>query len=344
MAVLGELLACPVDRLPLAGSSGELVCERGHAFPVVDGVPVLLPADVPATLDLFDRSRRRARGDSAATDARAPELYLETIGVSEQERALLAVAARDRRPGGVDPVVASLVAATNGLLYEDVRGHVTEYPIPRCPVPSGRGLLLDVGCSWGRWTIAAARAGYTAVGIDPSLGAVMAARRVAAQLGVEASFVVGDARHLPFRSGAFERVFSYSVLQHFSRDDALLAVEQAGRVLRPSGECMVQMPNWLGLRCLYHQTRRGWRAAEGFDVRYWGLRDLRRSFEQRIGPASISAEGFLGLGVGAADPTGLSPSKRAVIGVSRVLEALSRRVSPLVLVADSVYVRSVKGA
>ena len=41
-----------------------------------------------------------------------------------------------------------------------------------------RGPLLDIGCSWGRWSLAAARKGYSVVGIDPSLGAVMAARRI----------------------------------------------------------------------------------------------------------------------------------------------------------------------
>ena len=37
--------------------------------------------------------------------------------------------------------------------------------------------LLDLGSSWGRWSIAAARKGYSVVGLDPSLGAVLAARR-----------------------------------------------------------------------------------------------------------------------------------------------------------------------
>ena len=46
--------------------------------------------------------------------------------------------------------------------------------------------------------MSAAKKGYRAVGIDPSLGAVMAARRVARQLGLEIKCIVGDARFLPF--------------------------------------------------------------------------------------------------------------------------------------------------
>ena len=58
------------------------------------------------------------------------------------------------------------------------------------------------------------------MGIDPSLDAVLAARRVSRQLGVEASFVVGDARFLPFANDSFDTVFCYSVLQHFSKENA----------------------------------------------------------------------------------------------------------------------------
>jgi len=58
------------------------------------------------------------------------------------------------------------------------------------------------------------------VGIYPSLDALRAARRVAAQLQVRAGFVVGDARALPFAAGTFDVAFSYSVLQHFDKVDA----------------------------------------------------------------------------------------------------------------------------
>lgn len=41
------LLACPVcdDRPPLQEDGETLVCPRGHSFPIVDGVPHLLPED-----------------------------------------------------------------------------------------------------------------------------------------------------------------------------------------------------------------------------------------------------------------------------------------------------------
>ena len=109
----------------------------------------------------------------------------------------------------IDPLVAKYLVKTHGNLYRGV--HLTRYPIPAFPL-RGPGRLLDIGSNWGRWTVAAARAGFTATGIDPKAKAIDAARRVAEQLGVEAEYVVGDARALPFEDGSFDAVHSYSVL------------------------------------------------------------------------------------------------------------------------------------
>ena len=66
-------------------------------------------------------------------------------------------------------MVAYLVAATNGFMYLHLLGKLSEYPIPDLRLPEGNGTpLLDVGCNWGRWSIAAARKGYAATGVDPS--------------------------------------------------------------------------------------------------------------------------------------------------------------------------------
>ena len=336
---LREHLVCPRDHRPLSESSGALRCELGHTYPVVDGVAVMLLSDVPQTFGAARSSMERApRG---ASDQRAPEWYLESVEISDSEkRGVLELA--ERRPS-VDPVVAYLVAATNGLMYRHLIGRLESYPIPEISLPAGDGrILLDVGCSWGRWTIAAARRGYRAVGIDPSLGAVMAARRVARQLNVEGTFVVGDARYLPFSNGAFDTVFSYSVIQHFSRDDARRAVGEIGRVLTPRGTARVQMPTRYGPRCLYHQARRGFSDGQGFDVRYWRLRDLSRLFTDTVGPSTLEVDGYFGIGLQQTDAHLMTNTRRAVLGASLWLTRASRRLPWLIRVADSVYVQATK--
>jgi len=75
-----------------------------------------------------------------------------------------------------------IIGATSGSSYKHLIGNpkLSEYPIPEISLPSASGaLLLDLGCNWGRWSISAARNGYSVVGLDPSLGAVLAARRIA---------------------------------------------------------------------------------------------------------------------------------------------------------------------
>ncbi len=89
-------LACPIDRAALTAAADELVCAHGHRYPVVDGVPVMLRPDVPATISLAEASLQRARG--AGIDTRAPHLFLESLGISDEEkRGVLELAARPGR-------------------------------------------------------------------------------------------------------------------------------------------------------------------------------------------------------------------------------------------------------
>lgn len=333
-------LVCPCDHAPLALDRDRLVCRSGHAYPVVDGVPVLLRDDVPSTIPLAEASLRRAR-DPRTADSRAPALYLESLGISEAEKqGIVDLAARGA--GTVDPVVSFLVGATSGYMYADLIGRLPGYPLPELRLPAGNGArLLDLGCSWGRWCLAAARKGYEVVGIDPSLGAVMAARRAARDLGLPARYLVADARFLPFAAESFDSVFSYSVLQHLAKAETRVVLGEVGRVLTPGGVSLIQMAAVFGVRSLYHQARRGFRAARAFEVRYWTPAELRRVFGDLIGPTTLSADCYFGLGLQSADAGMMSASKKLLLYVSRFLTRCSDSLRPLVLVADSLYVKSV---
>ncbi len=336
-----ENLACPVggDSLRLEGR--HLVSKAGRAYPVVDGVPVMLVGDGSQTFWVADASRQAAERAAAAGEADDP-YFVETIGVKPWQVAQLREAiARGDSP--VDPVVSYLIQATNGNMYRSLVGKLHDYPIPEIRLPAGQGkTLLDVGCSWGRWCVAAARKGYAPVGIDPSLGAVLAAKRVAKQLGVSARFVVGDARHLPFKPGTFDVGFSYSVLQHFSRENAAAAIRALGRVVKPGGTTLLQMPTVFGARCLYHQLRRGFREGTGFEVRYWTIPALKRLFADAIGPSSVFVDCYFGLGLQPSDLRFMRWHLKAVMVVAEGLRRVSTVVPPLKYLADSVYILSCK--
>ncbi len=199
-------------------------------------------------------------------------------------------------PREIDPFVQRAIGATNGSLYQHLAGNMKEYPIPHLRLPAGDGkLFLEIGCSWGRWCIAAARQGYRPVGVDPSLKGIRAARRVAAQLGIHAHYIVADGRHLPFADETFSQAFSYSVLQHISRDEVRSTLAEIHRVLRPGGGSLVQMPNVFGIRCLYHQVappllRSPRLRGPLLDSASTALR-LRR----HVGPSRISVDGYFSL-------------------------------------------------
>lgn len=333
-------LVCPLDRAPLSYRDGSLISAAGRIYPVVEGVPVMLVPEARQTIGVAESSLARARGDGRGVDPRAPHLHLESLGINDAEKEGIVELARGG-PAGIDPVVAYMIAATSGITYRHLIGSLHEYPIPELRLPdSDGGLLLDLGCNWGRWSIAAARKGYAVVGIDPSLGAIMAARRVARQLDLPVKYVVGDARYLPFRDTRFGTVFSYSVLQHLGKADVVSVLSQVRRVLRPEGASLIQMPNRLGVRSLYHQARRGFRETRNFEVRYWSLAELTRVFESEIGPSRISVDCYFGLGLQKSDKHLMSRPIRIAITLSEWLRALSGKLPALRHVADSVYVAS----
>jgi SAM-dependent methyltransferase/uncharacterized protein YbaR (Trm112 family) len=332
-----EHMACPRHHTALSPGRHELTCSAGCHFPVVDGVPVMLLEEAQQCMEAVRASLRQASEPN--TDG---GLYLESIGLSSEQRLGIRQLASTNE-GEIDPVVAFLVAATNGIAYKDQVGKLKDYPIPTLRLPPAKGrVFVDIGCSWGRWCVAASRMGYKVIGIEPSLGAVMAAKRVARQLGIEAAFIVGDARYLPLKSSAIDQVFSYSVLQHLSREDVGLVATEIGRILNDSGRYLLQMPTKSGLRCIYHQLRRQFRDGSGFEVRYWSLPSLRRLFTDRIGATKFSVDCFFGIGLQYSDLSFMTPLMKGVVTTSEILRLVSNVATPLVWVADSVYVSGTK--
>src|SRR4051794_38255277 len=96
------------------------------------------------------------------------------------------------------------------------------------------------------------------------------------------------------------------------------------------------------MRCLYHQARRGFRTPRDFEVRYWNLADLEKTFERRIGSTRISVDCFFGLGLQPSDAPMLDANRRALLGASEALRRASGYFPALRWIADSVYVESTR--
>jgi SAM-dependent methyltransferase len=98
------------------------------------------------------------------------------------------------------------------------------------------GSMLDVGCGRGDMAGAFARRGWSAYGVDPSLGAVEAAR----ELGVEAT--VGTLADAPGQARECDIVIFNHALEHLPdpRADLMVALER----LRPGGHLVIAVPDW----------------------------------------------------------------------------------------------------
>jgi SAM-dependent methyltransferase len=316
-----KIVVCPRDKLSFRHKGDFLVCANHHRYRVIEGIPILLVAEAQQTHIEGDRALLVAEGDLS----QAPLLTFN-LGADE-----------------IDPFVKNAIGATNGSLYQHLVGTLKAYPIPDLRIPPSHGdTFLEIGCSWGRWTVAAARKGYRVIGIDPSLKGVLAARRVCRQLGIDAHFLVADGRFLPFSDGTFGRVFSYSVLQHLSKENVRITLPEIRRVLKGGGEALVQMPNVFGLRCLYHEIRRGFRETQDFEVRYWTIPELKSTFSRLIGPVSVSVDGYFSLNAQVSDVKFLPGRYRAIVYLSELLRRISTRIPALNYVADSLYVSAVR--
>jgi SAM-dependent methyltransferase len=111
--------------------------------------------------------------------------------------------------------------------------------------------VLDLGCGFGRHAFEAARRGASVVALDAGRDEVngVAAMFIAmveagelAEGSVHANVVQGDALHLPFPDGAFDRVICSEVLEHIPDD--LAAMRELARVLRPGGTMAITVPRF----------------------------------------------------------------------------------------------------
>jgi 2-polyprenyl-6-hydroxyphenyl methylase / 3-demethylubiquinone-9 3-methyltransferase len=98
--------------------------------------------------------------------------------------------------------------------------------------PQGK-CALEVGCGGGMLSEEIARLGFTTVGVDPSEPSLQVARRHAAAVGIEISYLAGAGEALPFPDQSFDVVFCCDVLEHVR--DVPQVIAEISRVLKPGG-------------------------------------------------------------------------------------------------------------
>lgn len=335
-----ENLVCPIDHSDLSEKDGFLLSESGNRYPIIENIPIMLCKNRKHTLHVAEKTLLSTQKKDNTIDE--SNLYIETLGIDEDQKQTIRNLINKTK---IDPVVSVIVGATNGIAYKHLIGKLDSYPIPKTdflPSSPTQDLFLDIGCNWGRWSLSASKKGFKCVGLDPSLGAVLAAKRVASQLGLNPIFIVGDSRYLPFKSNSFDTVFSYSVLQHMSYEDLQTSIDEISRVLAINGQSIIQLPNKTGLLALYHQSKRGFKKAKDFEVRYWSLEFIKRDFENKIGKTDTFVDCFFGLGMQSSDIELMPLNYKIIITLSEALKRVSNKIKPLTYFADSIFFKSIK--
>ncbi len=116
------------------------------------------------------------------------------------------------------------------------------------------GTLLEVGVGRGDLLIQFAKEPIELFGCDISSGNLVAARRRFEEVSVPVSLSHADAERLPFADGAFDVVYSYSVLWYLPSPSQ--AAAEMCRVTRPGGTVIFDMLNALHITSAsYHLSR-----------------------------------------------------------------------------------------
>jgi SAM-dependent methyltransferase len=154
------------------------------------------------------------------------------------------------------------------------------------------GRVLDSGCGTGEHTLLAAARGADATGIDLSGHAIQRATEKAAERGLVARFIVGNALRLADLDLTFDVIIDSGVFHVFADQDRPGYVNSLASVLRPGGRCYLmcfsdrQPGTWGPRRVSQDELRaafsRGWAVvsieAAAFEIN-----------QQRLGVSSVQA-------------------------------------------------------
>lgn len=189
-----------------------------------------------------------------------------------------------------------LLPLTSGFLYLNIN-KLQKYPIGDIPFKKINKKidlkLLDVGCGWGRWTLNAGQKNYKCLGIDISIKSLIIAKKISQQLNLKnCNFICCDVLDMPLKKNIFDRVYSYSFLQHFSEKNLKIILTQIANKMKPNAEFKTQMINKYGLRSIYNIFRIKFcrqkmikkkiidngDKSENFNVRYFSISKINKIF------------------------------------------------------------------
>lgn len=142
-----------------------------------------------------------------------------------------------RRPGQEESDYTELTKAAyeDGVAkYEDATREILAEPeIERFIgyLPEAQGVVLDVGCAYGRDAKLLSASGVNVVGVDSSTAFIRRAR----ELCPEVLFVAKDIREVEYRPGVIAGIWTHATLLHFKAAELRSILEKFAEWLMPGG-------------------------------------------------------------------------------------------------------------
>lgn len=243
-------------------------------------------------------------------------------------------------------LIQQQISATNGIHYKDLVGKLRSIPSYSLPIKTlGSGLMLDIGCGWGRWLLAGSKLNYTPVGMDLRLEFCQTSKELMSRNGIKGYVVVGDLGNLPFKNNAFSLIWSFSVLQHTHLKRLTNCLLESNNLLSKDGKLIFQLPNKNGIRNKLKYVRNSEARKSDFEswvVRYYTLKEYEVLFGEYMKNIDIKVHSFLGIGVLKEDLKYVTFYNKILSGISLLGTTMVRLIPPMLNLADSLYISAEK--
>lgn len=204
------VLCCPFDRARLVETTDGLQCtECRRTFPVVDGIPSFVAADLATAHEREEWLRKQSEMQARDTQARRYDRLLGLILLSPLEKR---------------------------LTLRDLKGRSAPF-----------GTLAEIGCGTGRMLQHFAALADRTVGVDFSLQSLKVCRERMHRTGNgdRTLLVHADACFLPIAHSALDAVASCQLVEHLPSERLRQQViAEIARVLKRGGRYAISGYNW----------------------------------------------------------------------------------------------------
>jgi SAM-dependent methyltransferase len=135
---------------------------------------------------------------------------------------------------GLAPILHPLAPAWFNQVIDNLQFSALRRALALAAVAPG-ARFLDVGCGTGRWVRRYGELGFSAMGVDATIGMLQMARAH----DTRAPLTTGLAQSLPFCDAAFDCLSDITVVQHIPYEFQSRALQEMVRVIKPGGRMIL---------------------------------------------------------------------------------------------------------